>query len=67
MTSKEIIEYNKRCAEFLGMYDYSKDNKFFEKNECYCYLEKHKNPPSGYYTIIQKTSIQGYKGVFNSD
>ena len=66
MTQKEINDYNRRCAEFLGMYDYSKDNDYFEKGKYYCYPKKEKNPDSGYYTIIQNTS-NGYVGVFNSD
>lgn len=66
MTQEEILDYNKRCAEFLGMYDYSKDNEYFEKGNYYCYSEKEKNPGSGYYTIIQNTS-DGYYGIFNSD
>lgn len=66
MTQEEILEYNKRSAEFLGMYDYSKDNEYFKKGNYYCYPEKEKNPGSGYYTIIQNTS-EGYYGIFNSD
>ena len=66
MTQEEIKEYNKRCAEFLGMYDYSMDNEYFEKGNYYCYPEKEKNPGSGYYTIVQNTS-DGYYGIFNSD
>jgi hypothetical protein len=51
MTQEEILEFNKRCTEFLGMYDYSKDNEYFQKGEYFCYPEKHKNPGSGYYKI----------------
>lgn len=66
MIQEEIIDYNRRCAEFLGMYDYSRDNEYFEKGGYYAYSDKNKNPSSGYYTILQKTS-EGYTGIFNSD
>ncbi len=52
MTQEETLTYNKMCAEFLGMYDYSKDNEYFEKGLYFCYSEKDKNPGCGYYTTI---------------
>ena len=57
MTQEWIDQYNKKCAEFLGMYDYSIDNEFFEKGEAFCYPEKDKNPGCGFF----------YHLVFHSD
>lgn len=51
MTDKEILDYNKRCAEFLGMYDYSKDNEYFDKEIYFSYPQKEKNPGCGYFKL----------------
>ena len=51
MTQEEILEYNKLCAEFLGMYDYSIDNKYFTKGRYFCYPEKEKNQGSNYFDV----------------
>lgn len=51
MNKKEKIKYTKRCAEFLGMHDYSKENSYFEKDKYFCYPEKNKNPQCGFFTL----------------
>lgn len=51
MTEEEKVEYRIKCAEFLGMYDYSKDNEYFEKRRYFKYSEESKNPPCGYFNM----------------
>ena len=41
MTDKEILNYNKRCAEFLGYVNITptdKDFNIYEKKDCYSYI-----------------------------
>jgi hypothetical protein len=67
LTQEWITQYNRKCAVFLGMHDYSLDNEYFEKETYYCYPEKNKNPGCGYWTVLQKQGDNSFSGIFNSD
>lgn len=57
MTEVELQDYTRRCAAFLGMYDYSLENEYFDKGRYYKFPDGesdtgYQNPGSGYFDCL---------------